>query len=56
MNGYNVYFSFIILSASINGHVGVLHYVQNRSDIDWIINKGKHAPYVPLFASDQFDE
>ncbi|XP_067053830.1 nicastrin-like isoform X1 [Acropora muricata] len=43
-------------TSSINGHVGVLHYVQNSSDVDWIINKGKHAPYVPLFASDQFDE
>lgn len=30
--------------------------MQNSSDVDWIIKKGKHAPYVPLFASDQFDE
>ncbi|XP_068731968.1 nicastrin-like [Montipora capricornis] len=43
-------------TSSINGHVGVLHYVQNRSDVDWILKKGKHAPYVPLFRSDQFDE
>lgn len=37
------------------GHVGVLHYIENETDVDWIIENGIHAPYIPLFRSDLFD-
>ena len=44
-----------MFTASMNGHVGVLHYVEDKSDVEWILEKGKHKPYIPLFRSDQFD-
>ena len=37
------------------GHVGVLHYIENETDVDWIIENGIHASYIPLFRSDLFD-
>ena len=41
-------------TASMSGHVGVLHYIKSEADVDWIIKNGSHAPYVPLFRSDLF--
>ncbi|XP_020614536.1 nicastrin-like [Orbicella faveolata] len=47
---------FVFIStASMNGHVGVLHFIENISDVEWIIQEGKHHPYIALFRSDQFD-
>ena len=45
---------FFFLTASMSGHVGVLHYIKSEADVDWIIKNGSHAPYVPLFRSDLF--
>lgn len=39
----------------MNGHVGVLHYIENITDVEWIIKEGKNHPYIALFRSDQFD-
>lgn len=47
--------NYINSIASMNGHVGVLHYIENITDIEWIIKEGKHPPYIALFRSDQFD-
>jgi len=47
--------SVFISTASMNGHVGVLHFIENISDVEWIIQEGKHHPYIALFRSDQFD-
>jgi len=44
-----------ISTASMNGHVGVVHFIENISDVEWIIQEGKHHPYIALFRSDQFD-
>ncbi|CAH3146332.1 unnamed protein product [Pocillopora meandrina] len=41
-------------TSSMSGHVGVLHYIKSEADVDWIIQNGSHAPYVPLFRSDLF--
>lgn len=47
---------FVFIStANMNGHVGVVHYIENKSDVEWIIREGKHHPYIALFRSDQFD-
>lgn len=45
---------FFFSTASMSGHVGVLHYIKSEADVDWIIKNGSHAPYVPLFRSDLF--
>ena len=44
-----------ISTASMNGHVGVVHFIENKSDVEWIMREGKHHPYIALFRSDQFD-
>ncbi|PFX26799.1 Nicastrin [Stylophora pistillata] len=41
-------------TSSMSGHVGILHYIKSKADVDWIIQNGSHAPYVPLFRSDLF--
>lgn len=47
---------FVFIStASMNGHVGVVQFIENKSDVEWIIREGKHHPYIALFRSDQFD-
>lgn len=42
-------------TSSMNGHVGVVQFIENKSDVEWIIREGKHHPYIALFRSDQFD-
>ncbi|XP_048778168.2 nicastrin-like isoform X2 [Ostrea edulis] len=42
-------------SSEINGNVGVLHYVDNNTALDWLINNGPHKPYVALLTSLNFD-
>ncbi|XP_032234875.2 nicastrin [Nematostella vectensis] len=41
-------------TSTIGGHVGVLHFVQSQDDVDWLLNKGKHAPYIPILTSEMF--
>ena len=59
-NSHKLILSFIIVfvfisTASMNGHVGVVHFIENKSDVEWIMREGKHHPYIALFRSDQFD-
>ena len=39
---------FLSSSASSAGNVGVVHLVENASDIDWVIDIGPHPPYAIL--------
>ncbi|KAJ8316120.1 hypothetical protein KUTeg_006134 [Tegillarca granosa] len=38
-----------------NGNVGVVHYVKDDSDFDWVVNNGPHHPYVVLLGSLEFN-
>jgi len=41
----------------MGGHVGVVHYIQSQKDFDWLVeHHDDHAPYIPLFTSEMFDE
>jgi len=53
--------NFIIISimsinfiAKIKGNQGVLHVIKTNDDVDWLINKGEHAPYIPLLDGSMF--
>ncbi|CAH1796310.1 unnamed protein product [Owenia fusiformis] len=41
-------------TSDINGNVGVVHYVQDEDDLNWVMNKGPHAPYAVLLTSAMF--
>eukprot|EP00794_Sanderia_malayensis_P010772 gene10772-11925_t len=45
---------YLEVYASLEGSVGVLHLIEKPADIDWLINKGKHKPYIPLISSEMF--
>ncbi|XP_031564484.1 nicastrin-like [Actinia tenebrosa] len=47
---------FACFSASMGGHVGVVHLIQSQDDIDWLIKYGDHSPYIPLFTSTMFND
>ena len=36
-------------SSDLNGNVGVVHLVSGSADLDWIAEKGPHAPYMAVF-------
>ena len=38
----------------MKGNQGVLHFVDSDEDLNWLIDKGKHAPYIPLLNSSMF--
>ena len=48
--------NFSFVSASMSGNVGVLHLIEKQSDLEWLLRKGPHDPYVPLLSSDMFNE
>ncbi|XP_045210180.2 nicastrin-like isoform X2 [Mercenaria mercenaria] len=37
------------------GNVGVVHYVNTSSDIDWLLEKGPHKPYAVLLSARYFN-
>ena len=41
-------------SAASGGNVGVLHYLDQKSDFDWVLQDGSHAPYVVLIRPKDF--
>jgi len=40
----------------MKGNVGVIHLVQNETDIDWIVSHGKFSPYIPLLTAEMFTD
>ncbi|XP_066955475.1 nicastrin [Macrobrachium rosenbergii] len=33
-------------TSRFNGNIGVIHAINNRSDLDWVLDKGPHHPYM----------
>ena len=48
--------SLDLFLAKMKGNVGVIHLVQNETDIDWIVSHGKFSPYIPLLTAEMFTE
>lgn len=44
-----------LISAEINGNVGVLHYINDSASLDWLIKVGPHQPYVAMLNSLDFN-
>ena len=42
--------------AKRKGNVGVVHYIDSDESFDWLLTKGKHSPYIPLFTAEYFTE
>ncbi|XP_028401688.1 nicastrin-like [Dendronephthya gigantea] len=38
------------------GNVGVVHYIDSDEQFKWLLNKGNHAPYIPLFTAELFTD
>ena len=36
-------------TSDLEGNVGVVHLVEEDKDVDWIVQKGPHAPYTAVF-------
>ena len=43
-------------SSDLNGNVGVVHVVGDGADLDWVVEKGPHAPYMAVFFPEMFRE
>ncbi|KAK3107790.1 hypothetical protein FSP39_022233 [Pinctada imbricata] len=41
-------------TSGIKGDVGVVHYIQNSSDFDWLLQRGPDKPYAVLLHSEDF--
>lgn len=41
-------------SASQSGNVGIVHFAEKESDLNWLIDVGPDAPYVVLLPPDLF--
>ncbi|KAJ8034270.1 Nicastrin [Holothuria leucospilota] len=41
-------------TSNLNGNTGVIHLIENQTDIDWLQDKGSHAPYMAVFNADMF--
>ena len=33
-------------SSDPGGNVGVIHLIQEEQDVDWMVQKGEHGPYI----------
>ncbi len=41
-------------TSDLDGNVGVVHLIENAGDVDWIVKKGPHAPYIAAFRPNTF--
>ncbi|XP_033114468.1 nicastrin-like [Anneissia japonica] len=41
-------------SSDMNGNTGVVHYIENLDNLDWLLNKGPHEPYMPILSPQMF--
>ena len=40
--------------AKRGGNVGTVHMVESQADVDWLVQHGPHAPYIPLLKYSTF--
>ena len=38
-----------------NGNTGVIHYMTNASDVQWLLDVGPYQPYIGLMEPPVFD-
>ena len=43
-------------TSDMKGNRGVIHLINIPDDLNWLINKGPHSPYVPLIDAPMFTE
>lgn len=43
-------------SSSVSGSLGVIHFIQNEHDIDWLINNAKAGPYMAVVPPKIFNQ
>ena len=48
-NWYNLF------TAERGGNVGVFHYIENQTDVDWLVTNGTHKPYIVLLTPEMFN-
>ncbi|XP_022110881.1 nicastrin-like, partial [Acanthaster planci] len=41
-------------SSDFRGNTGVIHYMANSSDVQWLLDVGPHQPYIPLLEPQVF--
>ncbi|XP_071958729.1 nicastrin-like [Antedon mediterranea] len=41
-------------SSDMNGNTGVVHYIQEYEDLDWLLHTGPHEPYMPILTPHMF--
>lgn len=46
---------FLFSVASIYGDTGVVHFIDEPSDVDWLVTNGKADPYVPIVPLHHFE-
>lgn len=44
----------ILYLASANGDVGILHWINAQSDIDWVIRDAPSHPFIPVVPVEHF--
>ncbi|XP_013386352.1 nicastrin-like [Lingula anatina] len=42
-------------TSDLTGNVGVVHYIENKSDLDWVLEAGPHQPYALLMEPEHFN-
>ncbi|RUS90200.1 hypothetical protein EGW08_002079 [Elysia chlorotica] len=41
-------------ASSQSGNVGIVHYLRDATDFDWVLNKGNHPPYIVVMNTVDF--
>ncbi|XP_066911809.1 nicastrin-like [Clytia hemisphaerica] len=41
-------------TSDMNGNRGTLHFIDSDEDLQWLIKKGSHTPYIPLLNASMF--
>lgn len=49
-------FRYNNVSAERGGNVGVVHLIQNDSDVNWLVEHGDAPPYMPVLGPEMFTE
>lgn len=40
--------------AKEGGNVGVIHWVARKDDLNYVIKRGSHPPYIPILEFQEF--
>lgn len=43
-----------LVAADGRGNVGVIHFIEGPTDIEWVLSKGPTAPFIPVVTLNDF--